>query len=232
MSRVLSRRMASHRNFALFVVVAIVVVAGHQWMSIRIPTTSSDASHLPSSSTTHRAWSWSWKDSSLRHLWQGDDDTQDEPPTTTPDHSLVDDAEEEDPEAEVDGHYHTTGQHPSSSSALVYGPEPFSYLPPTNLLPLTNLIQHAPGWTTFENIYLSNGTLFVVTTDPSKWPQTRMMISVAMEAVNSPENIKAREPTPYQLSFVSPAEADRLWGDRIWEIKDWTVSGFRRPPRI
>lgn len=221
--KVFSRRMASQRNFTLFIAVAIVLVVGHQWMSI--PSSSDGRSS--SDPSTHHSWSWSWKDSSLSHLWTVEEEERQRPPTSS-DHSLVDDAEDEDPESESDGHRPASGRpssHSTSPSPLSYGPEPFSYLPPTNLLPLTNLVEHAPGWTSYENIYLSNGTLYIVTTDPSTWPQLRMMISTSMEAVNTAENIRAREPTPYVMSFVSPAEADRMWGDRIWEVKDWTVRG-------
>jgi hypothetical protein len=53
---------------------------------------------------------------------------------------------------------------PSSSkgvervSDVAHAPLDLSHVP----LPETRILQHAPGWTIFENIYMSNGTLFVL----------------------------------------------------------------------
>lgn len=214
--KVFSRRMAAYRNFVLFILVAIILAAGHQWMVM--PT---DSSATPS----HRSWTLSWKDSALSHFWSGEetyDDLRQQQRPSTSEHNLVDDSEEEDPESDNDGHRRTPRPPQFAASA---GSVAFSSLPPSNPRPLTKLIQHAPGWTVFENIYAFNGTLFIITTDPTKWPAPRMIISTSMEAVNSAENIQAREPTPAVLSFITPAEAERMWDDRIWEVRDWTVRG-------
>ncbi|KAG9005437.1 hypothetical protein FRB93_009743 [Tulasnella sp. JGI-2019a] len=88
--------------------------------------------------------------------------------------------------------------------------------------PPSKLIRHGPGWTVFENLYMSNGTLYIITPDPGEWPDLRYFISVPMIALNTPENIAAREPTPELISFISRYQAERLWGDRIWDVKDFT----------
>ncbi|KAG8878864.1 hypothetical protein FRB97_002151 [Tulasnella sp. 331] len=97
--------------------------------------------------------------------------------------------------------------------------------------PNTKLIRHAPGWTTFENLYMSNGTLYIVTSDRSEWPASRYMISFPMIALNNPENIQAREPTPKLVSFITPREAESRWGDRVLEVKDWTFM-ITDPPQF
>ncbi|KAJ7858970.1 hypothetical protein B0H13DRAFT_2254454 [Mycena leptocephala] len=82
-------------------------------------------------------------------------------------------------------------------------------------LPATSLVAHAPGWTLFRNLYMSNGTLFIHT----------------LEAWNTPENIRAREPGPYTMALVSSSEAQRRWGDdvrngrknRVWSVDGNTV---------
>lgn len=82
-------------------------------------------------------------------------------------------------------------------------------------LPMTSLLHHAPGYTVFRNLYMSNGTLLIVTSNSSAFPQVRMMTSVSMYVDNSPENIAAREPNMYIMDFVTPESAKRRWGGDI-----------------
>ncbi|KAF8599534.1 hypothetical protein BDV93DRAFT_449217, partial [Ceratobasidium sp. AG-I] len=90
-------------------------------------------------------------------------------------------------------------------------------------LPKTKLLKHGPGWTVFENIYMSNGTMYIITDDPSAWPSRRMMTSTGLTALNTPENIAAREPTPYDIDWISPKDAEERWGTRIWTVPDFTL---------
>lgn len=109
-----------------------------------------------------------------------------------------------------------------------------------DVLPRTRVLNHAPGWTMFENLYMSNGTLFVVLGAEDKengldrgmvkdgwengFPLRRMMISTGLYGYASAENIAAREPTDKEMSFISAEDATRRWGDRVWEIEGHTVS--------
>lgn len=92
----------------------------------------------------------------------------------------------------------------------------------------SEVIQHAPGmsymilqaqtdphsgWTIFDNLYLFNGTFYVVTDHPSKVPLLRMMTSTGNEIWNDEESIKGREPTEKDMRIIFPSEAKRLWGD-------------------
>ncbi|QRV82749.1 hypothetical protein RhiJN_10764 [Ceratobasidium sp. AG-Ba] len=91
-------------------------------------------------------------------------------------------------------------------------------------LPKTKLVKHGAGWTIFENIYMSNGTMFIVTDDdPSLWPARRMMTDTGITALNTPENIAAREPTKYELDWITPKQAEEMWGVRIWSVPDFTL---------
>ncbi|QRW23929.1 hypothetical protein RhiXN_10253 [Rhizoctonia solani] len=82
-------------------------------------------------------------------------------------------------------------------------------------LPHTKLLKHGAGWTVFENIYMSNGTMYIITDNPSAWPQRRMMIDTGITALNTPENIAAREPTEYDLDWITPKEAEARWGSEF-----------------
>ncbi|KAH7335660.1 hypothetical protein B0J17DRAFT_600401 [Rhizoctonia solani] len=90
-------------------------------------------------------------------------------------------------------------------------------------LPQTKLVKHGAGWTIFENIYMSNGTMYIITEDPSAWPKRRMMIDTGITALNTPENIAAREPTEVDLDWITPEEAEARWGKRVWPVPDFTV---------
>lgn len=93
-------------------------------------------------------------------------------------------------------------------------------------LPDTSILAHAPGWTLIRNLYMSNGTLYLVAgeSDRSKFPEIRMMASHPLEAFNTPENIAAREPTIFDMAFITPEEAQTRWGNRILSVEGNTVS--------
>ncbi|KAF7965747.1 hypothetical protein HWV62_42026 [Athelia sp. TMB] len=99
-------------------------------------------------------------------------------------------------------------------------------------LPETTVISHAPGWTLFKDVYMAGGTLFVVSSEPqSSFADPRYMISNPMIALNTPENIAAREPTESNICWLSPTIAKKWWGgdvkagerNRIWSVEGGTV---------
>ncbi|KAH7915202.1 hypothetical protein BJ138DRAFT_174726 [Hygrophoropsis aurantiaca] len=93
-------------------------------------------------------------------------------------------------------------------------------------IPQTTIVEHVPGWTLFRDIYMSNGTLFIVSSSPaSEFPHIRMMTSTGLEAENTPENIASREPTPWNMDFVTPEEATQRWGKPTDSPRVWTVEG-------
>ncbi|KAH9935565.1 uncharacterized protein B0H18DRAFT_976286 [Fomitopsis serialis] len=91
-------------------------------------------------------------------------------------------------------------------------------------LPETTVLSHAPGWTVFRNLYMSNGTMYIVSSEP---------------ASEHPENIAAREPTAQDMDFLTPAEARRRWGgnadqaerNRVWSVGGNTVL-VNEPPQF
>jgi hypothetical protein len=96
-------------------------------------------------------------------------------------------------------------------------------------LPETSIISHAPGWTIFSGIYMAEGTFFIVSPHPkSYFPPIRMMTSTGLEAANTPENIRLREPSADNMDFISPEEAKRRWGGDVLlgeRNRVWTVNG-------
>ena len=104
--------------------------------------------------------------------------------------------------------------------------------PPTALssLPHTSIAAHAPGWTLFRDLYMSNGTLLIVSPSKEEFPETRMMTSTGLSAENTPENIALREPTKETMDFLTPEQAQQRWGSedksayRILSVKGNTVS--------
>ncbi|WWC58710.1 uncharacterized protein I303_101254 [Kwoniella dejecticola CBS 10117] len=78
---------------------------------------------------------------------------------------------------------------------------------------MTTVLGHAPGWTIFDQIYLFNGTWYIVTDNPSSVPLLRLMVSTGNEIWNDEESIKGREPTEKDMRIIFPSEAKRLWGN-------------------
>ncbi|KAJ7505244.1 hypothetical protein B0H11DRAFT_1977680 [Mycena galericulata] len=95
------------------------------------------------------------------------------------------------------------------------GPTSLSPIDSALELPETSLVAHAPGWTLFRNLYMSNGTFFIVSNTPSDYPEIRLMASNPFKAENNPENIALREPTRHNMAFLTVVEAMRLWGDDV-----------------
>ncbi|OSD01278.1 hypothetical protein PYCCODRAFT_1426009 [Trametes coccinea BRFM310] len=95
-------------------------------------------------------------------------------------------------------------------------------------IPETTILSHAPGWTLFQNIYMSNGTMYIVTSRPSSFPDISLMTSTGLPAENTPENIAARMPTADDMAFLTPQEAQDRWGgdaDKLEKNRIWTVPG-------
>ncbi|KAF7346420.1 hypothetical protein MSAN_01869900 [Mycena sanguinolenta] len=120
----------------------------------------------------------------------------------------------------------------STSSAVAFKPSasPVPSLPSSNLasdLPETSIIAHAPGWTLFRNLYMSNSTFFIVSDSPSDFPEIRLMASNPVPAENTPENIALREPTADNMAVLTSAEAKHRWSDdnkaRILSVEGNTV---------
>ncbi|KAF8608097.1 hypothetical protein BDV93DRAFT_531287 [Ceratobasidium sp. AG-I] len=80
-------------------------------------------------------------------------------------------------------------------------------------VPETSILAHAPGWTVFDRLYMLNGTVYVVVSDPSSTPERRMMTSSGYEVWNPPEEVAKREPTDKHMRIITPKEASELFGD-------------------
>jgi hypothetical protein len=104
-------------------------------------------------------------------------------------------------------------------------------------IPETELVSHAAGWTIFRNLYMAEGTLFIVTTNPDKFPDIKFMTSTGLFAWNTPESIAERMPTSRDMSIIFPEEARWRWkGDdepaRIFPILGSTVRPLTTVIRI
>ena len=57
---------------------------------------------------------------------------------------------------------------------------------------VSNLTVFMSGWTIFDQVYLFEGTWFIVTDNPSSIPLLRLMTSTGKEIWNDDESIKGR----------------------------------------
>ncbi|RDX47978.1 hypothetical protein OH76DRAFT_1353103 [Lentinus brumalis] len=95
-------------------------------------------------------------------------------------------------------------------------------------IPETTIVQHAPGWTVFKNLYMMNGTMFIVTSRPKSFPDIVFITSTGLPAENTPENIAARVPTSEDMAFLTPQEARDIWGGDVEKLEQnrlWAVPG-------
>jgi hypothetical protein len=105
-------------------------------------------------------------------------------------------------------------------------------------IPQTELVSHAPGWTIFRNLYMADGTLFIVTSKPESFPDIKLMTSTGLPALNTPESIAERMPTSRDMSVIDPEEARARWGgdhstkelNRIFPIEGSTVRSLTLHP--
>ncbi|PFH50203.1 hypothetical protein AMATHDRAFT_61541 [Amanita thiersii Skay4041] len=128
----------------------------------------------------------------------------------------------------------------SSSSSSTSNSDEFVFNSPLSSLLHTSIVAHVPGWTVFRNVYMANGTLYIVSPTSSRddFPQIRMMTSTGLEAENTPENIALREPTSENMDFLTPEQAQSRWGStdqtdpyRIWSVEGNTIL-FNDPPQF
>ncbi|KIJ51241.1 hypothetical protein M422DRAFT_158623 [Sphaerobolus stellatus SS14] len=76
-------------------------------------------------------------------------------------------------------------------------------------MPRTEVIVHVPGWTILENLYLYNGTMYIVTDDPKKIPDRANLTSAGVFG-DRPESERA--PTDQHMQIVTPEKAREIFG--------------------
>ena len=78
-------------------------------------------------------------------------------------------------------------------------------------LPHTSIIAHAPGWTFFRNMYMSNGSLF----SNRSFPEICLMTSIGLPGENMPENIASHGPTSNNMDYLTSEGALTRWGEDV-----------------
>lgn len=118
-------------------------------------------------------------------------------------------------------HHDTSPQSPIVDHHADAPPQVISTVEPPTVdvafdFPETTIEAHAPGWTVFRDLYMANGTLFVVSShSASEFPEIMFMASTGLPAENTPENIAARMPTEKELAFITPTQARKQWGAQL-----------------
>ncbi|KAK7019144.1 hypothetical protein R3P38DRAFT_2981304 [Favolaschia claudopus] len=78
---------------------------------------------------------------------------------------------------------------------------------------------HVHGFTVFDNIYLRNGTFYVVTEDAADLPPIERLLSRPLERKPGVDTT----PTNEQLQFITPGEAESVLGTRLTHIQGFSV---------
>ncbi|TDL23888.1 hypothetical protein BD410DRAFT_786555 [Rickenella mellea] len=93
--------------------------------------------------------------------------------------------------------------------------------------PETTLVAHAAGWNIFDQLYLLNGTLYIVSSNPpTSFPELRLMYSTGREVRNGKEEELKRFPTDKDIRIISLTEARTLFGTSATRIDgpNWLVN--------
>ncbi|KAJ6476926.1 hypothetical protein C8R45DRAFT_1008269 [Mycena sanguinolenta] len=87
---------------------------------------------------------------------------------------------------------------------------------------------HVHGFTVLDNIYLRDGTFYVVTDDPASFPPRDRLLSrpVEMKGGGGGEDPK---PTDDQLQFINPDQATSILGDSLTLIEGFSVVVYDVP---
>lgn len=81
------------------------------------------------------------------------------------------------------------------------------------------------GWNVLDNLYILNGTMFVVTDEPGAFPERRMLVGSGYTVHNGPEEVAKREPTDKDMRVISTKEARHLFGTFANRLDGVTVRG-------
>lgn len=80
------------------------------------------------------------------------------------------------------------------------------------------------GWTIFDNLFVLNGTVFVVTDFPSSIPDRLTITSTAVDIFNGEDAVNSRTPGDREMQIISTSQAQRLFGSSAESIDGVTVS--------
>ena len=80
------------------------------------------------------------------------------------------------------------------------------------------------GWTIIDRMYVLNGTVYIVSNDPSSVPPIRHITSSGYRIENGEEQVKLREPSDRDMRVISSDEAARLFGKGASRIEGVSVS--------
>jgi len=79
------------------------------------------------------------------------------------------------------------------------------------------------GWTIFDNLYILNGIIYVVTDDPDSMPDVSSILSKGIRIEPGREAELARLPTDEHIRIISTQDARRLFGTGATIIDGVTV---------
>lgn len=124
------------------------------------------------------------------------------------------------------------------NSRVVWNAEP---------MPVTSLVQHAPGsstlltlcvpsslihcynlgWTILDNVYMHNGTLYIVRDDtrPTEFPPRHLMISDGSRRLDDQPD-EDRAPSDLNMKFLNSTEARAMFGKFANRLEGTSVSAY------
>ncbi|KAJ6570957.1 hypothetical protein DFH09DRAFT_916709 [Mycena vulgaris] len=84
---------------------------------------------------------------------------------------------------------------------------------------------HVHGFTVLDNIYLRNGTFYVVSTDPASLPSRERMLSRPVQGMDGVDTT----PGDGELQLIRPSNAARILGEHVTHIEGFSVIVYDPP---
>lgn len=97
-----------------------------------------------------------------------------------------------------------------------YVPRDILYQLPTIFLPV--------GWTIFNNLYIYNGTMFIVADSPKRFPDRMLLTSSGAPIFNEPADVARRTPSDKDMQIISRERAADLFGSGAGWLDGTSVS--------
>jgi hypothetical protein len=79
------------------------------------------------------------------------------------------------------------------------------------------------GWSIFDRLYIFKGVVYIVTDEPSKFPNVSDIYSKGLFIENGDEAVASRLPTDEDITIISTKRAKQLFGTEAFIMDGVTV---------
>ncbi|KAF7297141.1 hypothetical protein MIND_00947000 [Mycena indigotica] len=97
--------------------------------------------------------------------------------------------------------------------------------------PESQVLSHVPGWSIIDKLYISNGTVYIVSDDPDAVPDRDNMYSKGVDILPGKEAEESRLPSDNDIQIITTAAARKLFGTGAYLV-DGVTFLVNDPPQF